>query len=153
MPWEKFLSSPSVWLLSLQYFCQNFSWYFSITWMATFLKATFPVSSDNEPALAGCVPLCGAAVMLLLSVGLQQRAEAGGGVLFGIAALLAMGLASFGNDLSMPGSWRACIDIGGKHTDPNWSVAFLLVAAVYAVGGVAWLFIDPVTPLEGGDHH
>jgi nitrate/nitrite transporter NarK len=107
--------------------------------------------------------------------------------LFGIAALLAMGLASFGNDLSMPGSWGACMDIGGKHTgslagsmnmmgnfggalspvivpplltafaapgstDPNWSVAFLLFAAVYAVGGVAWLFIDPVTPLGGGDH-
>lgn len=37
-------------------------------------------------------------------------------------------------------------------TDPNWSVAFLLFAAVYLVGGLAWLFIDPVTPLGGGDH-
>ncbi|MEI8367242.1 MAG: MFS transporter [Planctomycetia bacterium] len=224
VPWELFLGSPSVWLLWLQYFCQNFSWYFYITWMPTFLKETFPDFTDMQRALAGCVPLffggigsfvsgsiaagladrlgstararrtlgcvglCGAAVMLLVSVWLQQLAAAGGGLTtFGVAALLAMGLASFGNDLSMPGSWGACMDIGGKHTgslagsmnmmgnfggalspvivpalltafaapnstEPNWSVAFLLFAAVYAVGGVAWLFIDPVTSLEGGDH-
>ena len=222
VPWGLFLSSRSVWLLWLQYFCQNFSWYFYITWMPTFLKETFPDFTDMQRALAGCVPLffggigsfvsgsiaasfadrlgstararrtlgcvglCGAAVMLLLSVWLQQRAEVGGQVtLYGIAALLAMGLASFGNDLSMPGSWGACMDIGGKHTgslagsmnmmgnfggalspvvvpallaaftapgstDQNWSVAFLLFATVYFVGGLAWLFIDPVTTLEAG---
>ena len=33
-------------------------------------------------------------------------------------------------------------------SDPNWSVAFLTFAAVYAVGGLAWLLIDPVTPLD-----
>ena len=220
VPWGLFLSSASVWLLWLQYFCQNFSWYFYITWMPTFLKETFPEFTDMQRALAGCVPLffggigsfvsgslaaalarrlggtgrarrslgctglCGAAVMLLASVWLQQHATGAASVTFGVAALVAMGLASFGNDLSMPGSWGACMDIGGRHTgslagsmnmmgnfggalspvvvpwllarfatpgstDPNWSVAFLLFAAVYAVGGLAWLFIDPVTPLEG----
>lgn len=219
VPWGLFLSSGSVWLLWLQYFCQNFSWYFYITWMPTFLEETFPRFTDLQKALAGCVPLffggigsfvsgslaawlarrlggtararrtlgcvglCGAAVMLLVSVALQQRAAGTGAAAFGVAALLAMGLASFGNDLSMPGSWGACMDIGGRHTGSlagsmnmmgnfggalspvvvpwllarlatggsdgaNWTPAFLLFAAVYAVGGVAWLFIDPVTPLE-----
>lgn len=30
----------------------------------------------------------------------------------------------------------------------SWTLAFLLAAGVYAVGALAWLFIDPVTPLE-----
>jgi hypothetical protein len=33
----------------------------------------------------------------------------------------------------------------------GWTLAFLLAAAVYGIGGVAWLFIDPVTPLEGAE--
>jgi hypothetical protein len=30
----------------------------------------------------------------------------------------------------------------------GWTTAFLAAAAVYAVGAIAWIFIDPVTPLE-----
>ena len=33
-------------------------------------------------------------------------------------------------------------------TDNNWDVTFWVSAAVYAVGGVAWFFLDPVTPLD-----
>lgn len=32
-----------------------------------------------------------------------------------LLAMLAMGLASFCNDMTMPGSWSACMDIGGKY--------------------------------------
>lgn len=224
VPWGLFVSSPSVWLLWLQYFCQNFSWYFYITWMPTFLAETFPGFSDMQRALAGCVPLffggigsfvsgsvaahladrlggtararrvlgctglCGAAALLLASVWLQGRAAATGDATFGVLALLAMGLASFGNDLSMPGSWGACMDIGGRHTgslagsmnmmgnfggalspivvpavlrlgaaagtgdrEPAWTAAFVLFAAVYAVGGAAWLWLDPVSPIDRGE--
>jgi nitrate/nitrite transporter NarK len=35
-----------------------------------------------------------------------------------------------------------------KATNGNWSANFWMFAAVYAVGGLCWLFIDPVTPLE-----
>jgi len=221
VPWELFLSSPSVWLLWLQYFCQNFSWYFYITWMPTFLQETFPHFSDIQRALAGCIPLffggigsfvagllaarltrqlgstatarrtmgcvglCGAAVMLLASVWLREAAggAAAGMSLLPLASMLAVGVASFANDLAMPGSWGACMDLGGKHTGSlagsmnmmgnfggalpgivvplvlgltapaagvpqSWNAAFYLFAAVYAIGGIAWLFIDPVTPLE-----
>ena len=221
VPWRAFLSSPSVRLLWLQYFCQNFSWYFYITWMPTFLQETFPHFSDIQRALAGCIPLffggigsfvagllaarltrqlgstatarrtmgcvglCGAAVMLLASVWLREAAggAAAGMSLLPLASMLAVGVASFANDLAMPGSWGACMDLGGKHTGSlagsmnmmgnfggalpgvvvplvlgltapaagapqSWNAAFYLFALVYAIGGIAWLFIDPVTPLE-----
>ncbi len=32
-----------------------------------------------------------------------------------MAAMVAMGFASFCNDLVMPGSWGACMDVGGKY--------------------------------------
>jgi ACS family glucarate transporter-like MFS transporter len=93
-------------------------------------------------------------------------------------AMLAMGVSCFGNDMCMPGSWTACMDLGGRfagtlsgfmnmmgmvggllapYTIPiildsaggNWDVPILVIAAVYFVGALAWLGIDPVTPLEG----
>ena len=30
--------------------------------------------------------------------------------------MLAMGLAGFANDLTIPVSWGACMDLGGRHT-------------------------------------
>ena len=29
--------------------------------------------------------------------------------------MIAMGFASFSNDLAMPGAWGACMDVGGKY--------------------------------------
>jgi nitrate/nitrite transporter NarK len=88
-----------------------------------------------------------------------------------------MGLASFSNDLVMPGSWGACMDVGGKYagtlsgamnmmgnlggaaspiiigymlraTDNNWDMTFYVSAAIYAAAVLLWRFLDPVTPLE-----
>jgi len=96
-----------------------------------------------------------------------------------LLAMLAMGLASFCNDLTMPGSWSTCMDIGGRyagtvagsmnmmsalggavaplaiglildHTDRNWSLAFWISGIVYFVGGLCWWGLDPVTPIERG---
>ena len=90
---------------------------------------------------------------------------------------LAIGMASFSNDLVMPGAWSAAMDIGGKYagtlsgamnmwgnlagfaapvmigyllkwTHSNWNLTFYVSAAVYATGIVFWLLLDPVTPLE-----
>jgi MFS family permease len=91
--------------------------------------------------------------------------------------MIAMGVASYFNDLVMPGSWAACMDVGGKYAgtlsgtmnmvgnlggalsavatpfilgrmNNNWSVIFYVEAAVYFSGILFWLFLDPVTPLE-----
>jgi hypothetical protein len=32
----------------------------------------------------------------------------------------------------------------------NWEVPILVLAAAYLVGSVAWLGIDPVTPIDEG---
>jgi MFS family permease len=93
-----------------------------------------------------------------------------------MVVMTAMGLASLFGDLSMTSSWSACMDVGGKFsgtysgamnmmgnlggalgpvlvgyllasTHQDWAVIFNLSAAVYFLGGLCWLFIDPVTPL------
>jgi ACS family glucarate transporter-like MFS transporter len=109
----------------------------------------------------------GAGLLLLVAIQMKQAPW----------AMLAMGLASFFNDLVMPPSWAACMDIGGRyagtlsgsmnmmgnlagyaapvaggyiiHGDPAGYNTFLyLMAGVYLMGAVCWPMIDPVTPIE-----
>lgn len=140
-------------------------------------------SSGTTRRFLGCTGLCLAAVMLLTSVFLRNSASAAtAGSWIPILSMLAVGMASFCNDLAMPGAWGACMEVGGKHTgslsgsmnmmgnlggampgfvvplvlsltnlpdaaSPSWNAVFYLFAAVYVVGGLSWLAIDPVTPL------
>jgi MFS transporter, ACS family, glucarate transporter len=203
VPWAKLVSCRSVWLLWAQYFCLSYSWYFYITWMPTYLKETFPELTEMQRTLLNCIPLffgglgslfcglissvtarwfgsvvrarcwsgfigmTGAALMLLVAIQFKNP----------LLVLLSIGLASFCNDLSMPGAWGACMDVGGrfagslsgsmnmmgnmggaiapmvvpwvlKASDNNWNANFWMFAAVYFLGALCWLFIDPVTPLE-----
>ncbi|MEO7675575.1 MAG: MFS transporter, partial [Verrucomicrobiota bacterium] len=169
----------------------------------TYLNESFPKLSDMERTLLSCIPLffggigsifCGlvsapvarrlgsvartrrwlgfigltsAAIMLVISIQFKNP----------IFVMLSVGMASFCNDLALPGGWGACMDVGGRFsgslsgsmnmmgnaggalapmivphvlsaTNNNWNANFWMFAAVYAVGGFCWLFIDPVTPLE-----
>ena len=94
-----------------------------------------------------------------------------------LLAMLAMGVASFCNDLVMPGSWSTSMDVGGRYaatvaggmnmmsavgaacaspviglilqyTDRNWGLAFWLSGSVYFLGSLCWWYLDPVTPFE-----
>ena len=94
-----------------------------------------------------------------------------------LLAVLSVGMASFCNDLAMPGAWGACMDVGGRcagsvsgsmnmmgnaggavapmvvpyvlaATNNNWNANFIMFAVVYVLGALCWFFIDPVTPLE-----
>jgi ACS family glucarate transporter-like MFS transporter len=203
IPWGKLLSSPTVWLLWMQYFCMSYGWYFYITWFPTYLNESFPKLSDMERTLLNCIPLffgglgsifcgsisgalarriggtaktrrlmgfvglMGAAAMLMISIQFKNP----------LFSVLAVGMASFCNDLAMPGGWGACMDVGGKYAgslsgsmnmmgnaggalapmivpmvlkanDGNWNANFVMFAAVYGLGAFCWLFIDPVTPLD-----
>jgi MFS family permease len=203
IPWGKFVASRTVWLLWLQYFAMSYGWYFYITWMPTYLDESFPNLTPMQRTLLNCIPLffgglgsifcgmtanpiarwlgsvartrrwfgcvglSGAAVMLVVSIQFKNP----------LLAVLAVGMASFCNDLALPGGWASCMDVGGRFagslsgsmnmmgnaggalapmivpwvleaTNGNWSANFWMFAAVYAVGGLSWLFIDPVTPLE-----
>jgi hypothetical protein len=45
-----------------------------------------------------------ASLLLIVSINLKNP----------VSAMIAMGFASFANDLVMPGSWGACMDVGGS---------------------------------------
>lgn len=94
-----------------------------------------------------------------------------------LLAILMMGLASFCNDLTMPGSWSTCMDVGGRfagtvsgsmnmmsafgaaisplvigflldQTGRQWALTFWISGCIYALGGLCWWWLDPVTPLQ-----
>jgi nitrate/nitrite transporter NarK len=91
-------------------------------------------------------------------------------------AVATIAMVSFCNDLVMPGSWTACMDVGGRYVGTlagtmnmmgnlggfvspivigyvidltnNWNLTFYVTAVVYVIGALFWLVLDPVTPLE-----
>jgi len=202
VPWKRFFLSRTVWMLWAQYFCLSYGWYFYITWLPTYLQeargvtlqkgaflAAFPLflggvgclfSGFISPYLAGWigsvararrtmayVGCTGASALLIASVHIKEPT----------LAMLAMGMASFSNDLVMPGSWGACMDVGGRYTGTlsgsmnmmgnfagglspmitgyileltsrNWSITFYISAAIYFMGTFCWMLLDPVTRLD-----
>lgn len=202
IPWRLFLTSPTVLRLWLYYFCISYVWYFYITWLPTYMKEALHLDGARS-ALLGGLPLflggigCFAggwiARQMTPYVGGLGRARrivgvmgmVGAGSLLVVAtyldnptyAMLAMGFSGFFNDLSMPGAWGACMDVGGKAagslsgsmnmmgnlggalgpvmvpyllswTDNQWNVPIWVAAATYLVSMVCWLGIDPVTPIQ-----
>jgi ACS family glucarate transporter-like MFS transporter len=202
VPWSAILRSRTVGLLFLQYFCFGYGWYFYITWLPTYVKEARGVELQKGALLSG-IPLffggfaclfsgwfagwlvrrgfalarvrrglalvgySGAAVMLLLSPRIADP----------VWAMLAMGVASFFLDLTLPVCWRTAMDVGGKYAgtvsgtmnmagqiggvvgpivvgyilddyNRNWTLIFAISAAVSVVGGLCWLGIDPVNPVE-----
>jgi MFS family permease len=203
VPWRKLAASRQVWLLCGQYFCSSYGWYFYITWLPTYLKEARG-QELGASALLGILPLflggLGSLVSGFLTAPLTRLTGSmlktrrllayvgfsGASILLVVStrmhnpvpAMIAMGLASFSNDLVMPGSWGACMDVGGKYagtvsgamnmmgnlggaasptiigymlrwTGNNWDMTFYVSAAVYATAVFLWRFLDPVTPLEG----
>jgi sugar phosphate permease len=221
VPWKRLATSPTVWLLWVQYFCLNFGAVFYITWLPTYLQEARGFDLAQHPliqqspwlvahpqmvkALLAGVPLffgglgslfCGYISAPLVrrcqSVTTGRKLLAGTGFVGAAAclalsasikdpflAMLAMGLASFCNDLVMPPSWGVCMDVGGKiagtlsgsmnmmgnfggavaalvigyvlkWSHQDWSLAIYVAAAVYFLGTFCWLALDPVTPIEAG---
>ena len=115
----------------------------------------------------GFIGLTGASALLMISFYVRDP----------LLAMLSMGMASFFNDTTMPGSWAACMDVGGKYcgtvsgsmnmlgnfggmagpvvvgyvlgwTHRDWHLVFAISSIIYFLGAICWLFIDPVTPME-----
>jgi MFS family permease len=203
VPWRKLVRSRSVVLLWIQYFLITYPWYFYITWIVTYVKEYRHVSNDFLAAFYSSFPLLFGGVGCLFSgfilprvshllggVGRARRGMATAGF-FGASmfvllcirtqdpmwAMLALGMASFCNDLTMPPGWAACMDVGGKYagtlsgsmnmmgnlagfvspsvagwlvanTTQSWQAYMYTMAGAYLLGAFTWPFIDPVTPLE-----
>jgi nitrate/nitrite transporter NarK len=203
VPWGRMARSLRVWMLCMQYFCCSWGWYFYVTWLPSYLQDGRGLAISSS-ALLGILPLfCGglgnpAGALLLKPMtrwtgSVAQARKVNAYLGFSLAAvflvisthvgnpllaMLAIGFASFGNDLVMPGTWASAMDIGGKYagtvsgamnmwgniggamsplaigyiltwTHNNWNLTFYISAAVYLMGAVCWAFMDPVTPLEG----
>jgi MFS family permease len=141
VPWGRFLSSATPWLLWLQYFCFSYCWYFYVTWLPTFLKEKYPdVNLYTQAALAGIPLFCGAFGNMAATFLIPRLQKWSGTVLrtrrilgvcglglagvcflfpsrfieYPLVVMFAMGAASFFGDLTMPCSWGTCMDVGGK---------------------------------------
>ena len=125
-----------------------------------------------------CIGFFGAALMLYIFVQMQGTGM-GSGIDAAILTMFFMGMASFFNDLVMPGAWAACMDVGGKYAGTvsgsmnmmgnfagffapsaagmivdaglGWSFFLYTMVFSYLLGGLCWPLIDPVTPLDPTD--
>jgi MFS family permease len=202
VPWAKFARSRQVWMICLQYFCLSYGWYFYITWLPTYLREGRGLELGSSKWL-NVLPLFFGGLANPISVWLGARLArrigdvgrsrrimayigftgASGFLLFStvvanpLFAMLSIAIASFSNDLVMPGAWGAAMDVGGVHagslsgamnmsgniggalcplaigyiltwSNMNWNLTFYVSAAIYLMGIVCWKFLDPVTPLE-----
>jgi sugar phosphate permease len=205
VPWGLFIRSRQVWMLCFQYAALSYGWYFYITWLPTYLKEGRGVTLEQGawlsilPLFLGGVGslfcgfisaplnrLTGSTTMtrkVMATIGFTGAS----GLLVAstyfdtpLYAMLALGMASFSNDLVMPGAWGACMDVGGRYagtlsgamnmagnlggalspiaigymlswTNNNWDMTFYTSAAIYFTGSIFWWFMDPVTPLDPRD--
>jgi MFS family permease len=140
-PWGKLISSPSVWLLGLQYIALSYGWYFYITWLPTYLREARGTSVKMGAILAGLPLLLGGVGCLISgwvvprlarvvgSIGLSRKIVAIIGFVGASAsvilftkisdpanAMIVLGIAGLFNDFVMPPAWAACMDIGGRYS-------------------------------------
>jgi MFS transporter, ACS family, glucarate transporter len=203
-PWGLILGSRSVLLLWLQYFLLSYGWWFYIQWLPTYLKEArgFALPKDAlMGALLAGLPLFLGGIGCWLSgllvpwlarrfgnkaarkgLGFCGLGAAGSLMLLSIQltdpvlAMVAMGFAGFANDLTVPASWGACMDLGERHTgtvaggmnmmgagggavagpmvayllrasNDNWNLPLYVAAAGYFAAMACWVWIDPQTPV------
>lgn len=186
--WYRSLMAVPVLILVLQYFCFSFVWYFYVTWLPSYLREARHLSEAQAAGFAMLPLLLGGFGSLLAGFAgsrFPKRRIAFGGflcsglLLFAVTrignaavAMLAMGLASFCSDLTMPISWDACVEIGRRHTGTvsgamnmlgnfagfvapvtgglilsrsasGWNELLYLMTAASLIAAACWLFLDP----------
>jgi MFS family permease len=65
LSWAALLSSPTLWLLSLMYFCSNAGWCFFITWDVKYYEEVLGMSGLTLNLVAGAPLFCGGVACLL----------------------------------------------------------------------------------------
>jgi ACS family glucarate transporter-like MFS transporter len=186
--WYRSLLCVPVLILVCQYFCFSFVWYFYVTWLPSYLREARHVTAVQAAGFA-TLPLLfggiGSLVAGFAGARISRRKIAfcgflsSGVLLFAVTrisstplAMLAMGLASFCSDLTMPISWNACVEIGRRYTATvsgamnmfgnfagfvapvggglilersagDWNVLIYLMVAASLVAASCWMFLDP----------
>ena len=139
-PWNRILLSPSLWLLSVQWFCHFYAFYFYITWLPTYLQQVRGIDLTRTALLSG-LPVLAAALgslaggwflaRLIRHTGnIARSRKFAAYVSYGAAALLMiaaihmataemavylMSLSSFAAEISGPITWTTSMDLGGPH--------------------------------------
>jgi MFS family permease len=140
LSWTAMLRSPTLWCLSLMYFCSNAGWCFFITWDEEYYKSVLHLDGASLTIASGAPLFCGGIACLLGGLGTDRLVRvlgrrwgrtlqglvsyALGGVFFLLALWarqpwLAVGClctASFLKDFAMAVSWSTCIDIGHRYS-------------------------------------
>lgn len=198
IPWGRLVTTRSVLLLWVYYFCITYVWYFYITWLPKYMEQELKMNmQDSWSSILNGLPLFLGGIGCFIGGFVARRMAAKSGNLsrarrqlgvFGMLGasgmivlattlnsptyiMVALGLSGFCNDLSMPGAWGACMEVGGKLagsvsgsmnmignfggalgivaipwlmkvTDKNWDQVMYVAAAVYGIAAVCWAFID-----------
>jgi len=135
----KMFASGNLWLMMVQYFGSNFTFFFSLTWLYPYVKAKYNLTAVDAGFYA-MIPLLGGAVGNVFSgwlvdflykrgqMSLSRKIPAIAGFLLAAlgmvmslhqatagGAVFWLTVAIFGADMTLSPSWSFCIDIGGKH--------------------------------------
>ena len=204
IPWKRLFTTKSVLLLGVYYFCISYVWYFYITWMPKYMELELKMDmKDTWTSILNGLPLflggigcfIGGVVARRMSakstslsrarrtIGVLGMLAAGGMIILATTlnnptyAMLALGFSGFFNDLSMPGAWGACMEVGGKLagsvsgsmnmignlggalggvavpwlmnlTHQSWDKVMYVAAATYLLAALCWMFIDSDERLE-----
>ena len=186
--WGSLFLKPAVLVLVIQYFCFSFVWYFYVTWLPTYLKEAWSLTA-GQAAGYSVLPLLfggfGSLISGLLPLKIPRRRVAFGGfaatavLLFAVTrihsvglAMIAMAVASFCSDLTMPISWNTCVEIGRRYTATvaatmnmmgnlagfvapvvsgiilqrsggDWNELLYVMMGSACISAVCWLYLDP----------
>jgi ACS family glucarate transporter-like MFS transporter len=137
--WPAMLRSPTLWCLSLMYFCSNAGWCFFITWDVEYFKNVLHLQETDLEIASGAPLFCGGVACLLGGLGTDRLVRilgrrwgrtlqglvsyAFGGLFFLLAlmttepwlAVSCLCAASFCKDFAMAVSWSTCVDIGHRY--------------------------------------
>lgn len=139
LPLSVMLRSGNLWLMMVQYFGSNFTFFFSLSWLYPYVKGKYQLDAVDA-GLYAMVPLLGGAVGNVLSgwmvdalyrsgkLSLSRKlpavigfALAAIGMIMSVqqdtagGAVFWLTLAIFGADMTLSPSWSFCIDIGGRN--------------------------------------
>jgi MFS family permease len=142
LSWSATLRSPTLWLLSIMYFCSNAGWHFFISWGKDYLQKDLKLTGLILVGASGAPLFFGGIACVLgglftdrqvrgwgrrwgrTAIGCVAYALAGAFFLLALAmtddfalwAFLGLCLASFFKDVAMPVSWATTLDIGHRYS-------------------------------------
>ena len=167
-------SSASLWLMMIQYFASNFTFFFALSWLYPYVKDTYNLGAMAAgfaamiPLLAGALGniVSGALVDCLYRIGWSGWSRKLPAIVgFTLAALgMVMSLnqasvfgavfwlsvAIFGSDMTLSPSWSFCIDIGGRNAGAVSGTMNMAGNLGSAITALAFAYMDKSTKGNSG---